>query len=530
MGTTETAASRREETDVVVVGARVSGAPAAIELARMGRRVIAFDGATFPSDTLSTHVIEPSCVAELKALGALDRILASGTPQIPYFVVNHGGYEPRLTWTAVDGIDYCMCPRRPTLDLALVEVAKEAGVEVREATKVTELIWAGGRVAGVRWKDREGQVGETLCKLVVGADGRRSTIAELVGAKDPYRRHENGRGLVFMYADDPMGPADRKSLYQWRIGDTLGMFFPTDDDGALVLFMGPKEDVPKFGQDLAYWNHMLDQNRCLKERVAGGAPRTKLRKAADTFSYFRRSSGPGWALVGDAGHFKDPVIAQGIRDAIYHGRRLGQAAGETLDDAPWLDRRLYEWELQRDRECMPSYYFGLRLTKTHPVSAIEVEMFRDLAADDSQARGLADVFGREHAFNDYATERRLINWTWRALRRPDSDRRWTLRQVRDELSFQAQLKRDQARLASGRRVNGSTWDPWTDGAVPRPVATTPAVTVPSAEPEPGYVRPVEPETSDVETSEAERRRSGRPDNGQSASPTEPARTKEGSLT
>jgi len=66
------AAGVREEADVVVVGARVAGSPAATELARRGRKVIVLDAGTFPSDTLSTHVIFPTCVAELNALGALE--------------------------------------------------------------------------------------------------------------------------------------------------------------------------------------------------------------------------------------------------------------------------------------------------------------------------------------------------------------------------------------------------------------------------------------------------------------------------
>ncbi|HEV7865780.1 MAG TPA: FAD-dependent monooxygenase, partial [Acidimicrobiia bacterium] len=337
----------REAADVVVVGARVAGSPAATELARAGRKVVVLDAGTFPSDTLSTHVIFPTCVAELNALGALEPLLATGSPKIPKVQMNHGGVDVHWHYTAVDGFDFGMCPRRTVLDNILVETARKAGADVREATKITGVEWKGGRVSAVTWSDRKGNTGTIDTKLLIGADGRRSTVAELVGAARPYRRNENGRGLVFMYVDDPYPPdsIERQHLYQWRVGDTLGMYFPTCDNGGLILFMPPREQVAAFGQDMVHWNERMEQYPLLKARIAGGAPRTKIRKAADPFSYFRRSSGPGWALVGDAGHFKDPVIAQGVRDAIYYGRRLGLTAAAALDNPTWLDNRLYEWEL-----------------------------------------------------------------------------------------------------------------------------------------------------------------------------------------
>src|SRR5438067_10117360 len=115
------AAGIREQADVVIVGARVAGSPAATELARRGRKVIVLDAGTFPSDTLSTHVIFPTCVAELNALGALEPLLASGSPKEPHVTINHGGVDVKWTYTPVDGFDFGMCPRRTVLDNILVD-------------------------------------------------------------------------------------------------------------------------------------------------------------------------------------------------------------------------------------------------------------------------------------------------------------------------------------------------------------------------------------------------------------------------
>jgi flavin-dependent dehydrogenase len=460
------ASGAREQTDVVVVGARVAGSPAATELARRGRKVVVLDAGTFPSDTLSTHVIFPTCVAELSAMGALEPLLASGSPTMPDVLINHGGIDVHWHYTAVEGFDYGMCPRRTVLDDILVKTARNAGADVREETKITGVEWRSGRVSAVRWQDRKGNTGVIDTKLLIGADGRRSTVAELVGAGKPYRRDENGRGLVFMYVDDPY-PADspeRRMLMQWRVGDTLGMYFPTCDNGGLILFMPPREQVANFGQDLVHWHERVAEYPLLKARIAGGAPRTKLRKASDPFSYFRRSSGPGWALVGDAGHFKDPVIAQGVRDAIYYGRRLGMTAAAALDNPEWLDKRLYEWELKRDRDCLISYHFALRLSRTHPVSPVEVELWKNCQEDPVQARQLGDTFSRAQSAESLLSWPHLIKWTAKALADSSYSKAEIWNDVSSEAVTKAKLYRDLGRIARKKRVVGRSWDAW-DGPV-----------------------------------------------------------------
>lgn len=449
--------SDRFDADVVVVGGRPAGASVACELARAGRRVIVVDGATFPSDTLSTHVIWPETVAELRDLGVLERLVAGGSPKMSGVHVDHGGHAADGQFSAVDGIGYAMCPRRTRLDALLVDRARELGAEVREATTVTDLLWTDGRVRGVQVKGRDGTTSQIRARLVIGADGRRSTVARLVGAQVPHRSRDNGRGLVFAYAEDPKGEQDRRTLSQWRIGDTLSNYFPTDDGAAVVLFMGPKADVSRFGADLAHWNVMVERSPGLRERMAGGKLLTRLRKTTDTAAYFRRSSGPGWALVGDAGHFKDPVIAQGIRDAVHFGRLLGQVAAPFLDDPGHLDRQLRRWELARDRECTPSYYWGARQTRTHPVSPIEREVFRSLESSSALADELAEVFARRRRPRQLTTLPRLAGWTARALSRPAAARPQVLREVRDELRFDVAEGLDLLRLAwDGRGLRTST--------------------------------------------------------------------------
>ncbi|WP_280251912.1 NAD(P)/FAD-dependent oxidoreductase, partial [Nocardia abscessus] len=229
-----------EHTDVVVVGARCAGSAAAIAFARAGRDVVALDAARFPSDTLSTHLLWPGGLAELGRAGALERVRQLGAPALTTAFADGGGYRVRSSFTSVDGIDYAMCVRRTGLDAALVATAVDAGARVREGVRVTDLLWSGDRCAGVRYTDRGG-VHEVRARLVVGADGRRSTVARLVGAERPRLTAPSGRDCYFAYWQD--GAADQRHVAaQWRRGPDIGTAVPCDD-GLLLSHVQPSQPL-----------------------------------------------------------------------------------------------------------------------------------------------------------------------------------------------------------------------------------------------------------------------------------------------
>src|SRR5229473_8113255 len=110
--------------DAIIVGARCAGSPTAMLLARKGYRVLMVDRATFPSDTLSTHVLQPLAVAALDRWGLAARLSATGCPPIHTYTFDFGP----LTLAGAPGTKeapVAYCPRRTVLDKLLVDAAAE---------------------------------------------------------------------------------------------------------------------------------------------------------------------------------------------------------------------------------------------------------------------------------------------------------------------------------------------------------------------------------------------------------------------
>lgn len=455
-----------ERADAVVVGARPAGSAAAIAMARAGRRVVVLDRAAFPSDTLSTHLLFPAGVAELARLGVLERVLAHDPPRVRHVELIHRGIAARERFTPVEGIDFGACVPRPELDLALVQTARAAGADVRERASVQDVVWDGDRVAGVRWRDEAGAVRTLRASLVVGADGRRSTVARAVGTDRPYRGSRNGRGFAFCYVDDPLaGDPEWGYVYsQWRARDTHGMVFPIPGGRMVVSWMGPAADISRFRKDpQGTWERMLRENRRLADRIAGAKEPGRLRTTAEMPSFFRVSSGPGWALTGDAGHFKDPVLGQGIRDALRYGRLVGEMAVPALDDERRLDASLRAWEAKRDRECLPAYHWGNRETRIQRRTPLVDEALVDFARIGEG--NIGDAFSRIRNPEHVLSPLRAAGWTARALARPGADRGLILRQVREELAIDVDIRRERLRRGfrdtrpAASETEGWAWPP-----------------------------------------------------------------------
>ncbi|MGA4838161.1 NAD(P)/FAD-dependent oxidoreductase [Streptomyces sp. G45] len=346
--------------DAIVIGARVSGAPTALLLARKGHRVLLLDRATFPSDTVSTHMITVEGSAQLRRWGLLHQIEASGCPAVTNIVLDlcferYGHFTLEgFPYPDEDGFAAIYAPKRTVLDKILVDAAAAAGAEVREGFSVREVLTEGGRVVGVRGRGASGIPVTERARVVVGADGLRSIVAQTVSAPEYHVVPPKAFGY-YTYWDD----VQLKGLeFFTRPGSTV-IAFPTHDEQAAVFIERPERDFADFRSDVhaAYLKTVDDIAPDLGARLEGGRLAHRFMGAGNRPNFFRKPYGPGWALVGDAGVHKDPITAQGITDAFRDAELLAQALDAGFRGRMPLETALATYEYRRNEALKPLYDF-----------------------------------------------------------------------------------------------------------------------------------------------------------------------------
>lgn len=376
-----------ESFDAIIVGARCAGAPLATMLSRDGLRVCLLDKDRFPSDTLSTHGIQPTGVQVLERIGVLDSLLKLAPPILRLRMVFDDISAPTADLVAVTGAPG-LSVRRISLDEILVNAAADAGAEVRTQTTVTGLVMDGGRVAGVVTPS-----GELRAPLVVGADGARSTVARMVGARE-YHPSPNGR--VFMWAYYEADPTEGE-MWIGKIGDHTYLAMPTDG-GLTLIGVCPsieRRDGVRADREAVFEAGLGDWSE-LHAKLDGERRDGPVRTMANMRGFFRPSAGPGWALVGDAGHFKDPTPGQGIADALRQAEQLAASITRAFDGGHGrADDVLREWWRWRDEDAWEMYWFAHDMGVAGPTPPLRREAERRIAADPELTTAMVRVLNHE---------------------------------------------------------------------------------------------------------------------------------------
>ena len=347
--------------DVIVIGARCAGSPAAMLLARRGYRVLLVDRATFPSDTISTHLIHPPGVAALKRWGLLEEVAATGCPPIDTYVFDMGF----VTLTGSPGTaeaPVAYAPRRTVLDKLLLDAAAAAGVDVRDAFTVDELLMDDGRVVGIRGHEAGRPALTERARVVVGADGLRSLVASAVGADAYNERPEIAVGYYTYWSGVPM----HNRFEAYDRADRGFAAWPTNDYLTLVVIGWPYAQFETNKRDVEhYYLEAIDRAPRFAERLRAGKREDRYYGMAVP-NFFRKPYGPGWALVGDAGYNKDFMTAQGISDAFRDVELCVSGLDAWLSGRRPFDVAMAEYQRTRDEHVLPMFEFTCQFAAMQP--------------------------------------------------------------------------------------------------------------------------------------------------------------------
>jgi flavin-dependent dehydrogenase len=346
--------------DAIVVGGRCAGAATAMLLARGGMRVLVIEAARPGTDTLSSHALMRGGVLQLHRWGLLDAVVAAGTPAILSTEFAYGDDIETVDIRPAGGISALRAPRRTVLDRLLLEAAITAGAQVRAPARVTGLLTDGGRVRGVEGIERgTGTRFRATAPLTIGADGRNSTIADAVGA--PFlRRGTASSAVVYGYFSGL--PRDR---YHWayRPGVAAGVV-PTGD-GLACVWAGTASTrfahQRSVSLDATHRSLLAEAAPQLARSIGAAAPVGPLRAFPGQPGWIRASAGPGWALVGDAAYFKDPITAHGITDALRDAELLALAVLQAPHGGWAQLNALDDYERTRDRLSQPLFDITARI-------------------------------------------------------------------------------------------------------------------------------------------------------------------------
>jgi 2-polyprenyl-6-methoxyphenol hydroxylase-like FAD-dependent oxidoreductase len=342
------------------------------------------DRASFPSDTVSTHILHPLGVRALSKWGLLDRLAATGCPPIHTYAFD---FNP-FTITGAPGrrdAPLAYCPRRTILDKLLVDAAAQSGAEIRENFAVKEVLVEDGRVVGIKGRSKHGSSVIERAKVVVGADGRRSFVAEAVRAE----RYDEKPPLLAAYYTYWSG-LPMEGRFESYSRDRRGFAVaPTHEDLTMVIAGWPYAEFAENRKDIeGNYLKTIDLAPAFADRLRGARREARF-AGVPVPNYFRKPYGPGWALVGDAGYNRDFITAQGIMDAFHDAELCAASLDSAFSGTRTFGAAMSEYQRTRDARVKAMYEFTCQLATLEPPPPEMQQLF-------------GAIHGNQDAMDDFA--------------------------------------------------------------------------------------------------------------------------------
>lgn len=370
--------------DVVISGAGLAGSAAAILLARRGVRVALLERRSDPAayKVLCTHSMTANAYPVLDELGLVPDLEKAGAMRnTARWYTRWGWIEPKPAPGGPE-LPYAYNVRRSVLDpLIRSRAARTPGVELLPGHRVTGLVREDGRTVGVRASTPDGER-EIRARLVVGADGKDSAVAEHAGMRT--RTYENTRfGYLAHYRNLPLPDGIG---HTWFLEPDMAYAFPNDDGVTVLAVLPDKKHLPAFREDLE--GSFTAFVRALPEAppIDSAERVSKIIGTIDYPLHSRKPTAPGVALIGDAALTSDPLWGVGCGWALESAQWLTQAVAPAAAGRGSLDRSLARYARRHQWRLRGHQRLATDFAKARPFNPGEQLVFSAAARDASMAR------------------------------------------------------------------------------------------------------------------------------------------------
>lgn len=368
--------------DVAIVGASIAGCAAAIFFGRAGARVALIERDRNPAGykKLCTHYIQASATPTLERLGLARAIEEAGGVRNDAEVFTRWGWIVAPSEQTIHRPAYGYNIRRSKLDPMLRKTAAEtAGVAFLPGFSIRELRVDQGRIYGVSAQGEGDAKLDIEAKLVVGADGRNSRVAELAGL--PAEETPNRRIAYYAhYRNLPLASGTRSQI--WFLEPDVAYTFPNDDGVTLVAAFIARAKAPEWKADPEAAMTRLFAGLPRAPSLAQGQRETPFMGVVEYPNIHRSVTKPGVALIGDAALSIDPLWGIGCGWALQSAEWLANATDRTwagsIDD---LDRGLSAYAKRRRSELAGHKFLIEDFSTGRPFNFIERLTFSAAARD-----------------------------------------------------------------------------------------------------------------------------------------------------